>query len=138
MSRTTRFREQHSEIMHIAADLQSTLNESSLASDASKARSILSSLVGKLKLHLSAEDKVLYPELQGSSDPKVVSLAKRFATEMSDVAPKVTEYNQRWLTPTSIMSDPGKFITETKQILNVLSNRIKRENNELYTAADNM
>lgn len=136
MARTQKFRDQHSELMNIASDLQSTLDESCLAADASKARSTLSRLMGKLTLHLSAEDKVLYPELQGSNDPKVVSLAKRFSTEMSSVAPKVVEYNQRWSTPTSIKSDPVNFITETKQILNVLSDRIKRENNELYAAAD--
>lgn len=33
-------------------------------------------------------------------------------------------------------SCPDAFIKETKQVINILGNRIKRENQELYAAAD--
>lgn len=138
MARTDKFRAQHDELLTLASDLQATLNESQLAVDASASRSVLSKLMGKLTMHLAAEDKVLYPDLQSSSDPAVVGLAKRFADEMSGVAPTVVAFNEKWATPSAIKANPASFIAETKNILGVLGNRINRENRELYAAADRM
>lgn len=92
--------------------------------------------MGKLTLHLSAEDRVLYPELTTHADPHVAKLAQRFAAEMKTTATQVMAYNDRWATPSSIKADSQGFIKETQQVLAVLSDRIKRENQELYAAAD--
>ena len=121
MARTDRFRMQHNEL---------------LAADGAAARSCLARLMGKLTMHLSTEDKVLYPELAASKDAAVATLAKRFSTEMRSTAAVVTTYNNKWHTPTAIKADPKSFITESKQIIAALADRIKRENNELYAAAD--
>lgn len=136
MARTDKFREQHGEILRLASELRATLVESKLAADGTASRSLLSKLLGKLTLHLAAEDRHLYPELQRSADAAVAALSKRFATEMGGIAAQIADWGKRWPTPNAIKADPRKFMAESNGILDILWNRMQRENRELYPAAD--
>jgi hypothetical protein len=138
MSRTQKFRDQHADLLQLATELQALLQPAKLAADATAARACLSRLMGKLTMHLAAEDKVLYPELCHHADSAVATLARKFSTEMQNTTPVVVNYNGKWSTPSSIKSEPAKFIAETQQILKVLGDRIRRENQELYAAADRL
>lgn len=136
MSRTEKFRLQHNELLALATELQGMLNEDALSKDALPARSCLAKLMGKLSLHLSSEDKVLYPELEAHKDPTVAAIAHRFASEMKNTTAQVVAYNSRWPTPTAIKANPQSFVKETKEVIKILADRIKRENQELYAVAD--
>jgi len=136
MTKTEKFREQHNDLLKLATELQLLLDEKNLSLDAKTARSCLSKLMGKLTLHLSLEDNVLYPSLSKSKNIELSSLAARFSNEMKVTITKVTKYNEKWATPTSIKTNQAAFIAETKQIISVLADRIKRENQELYSLAD--
>lgn len=136
MARTDRFRDQHNELLKLAGELQAMLNPADLGKDASKARSCLGTLMGKLLLHLSTEDRVLYPELVANKDPAVSGLARKFASEMQATSKAVVAYNEKWPTPSAIQRNAADFVNETRNVIRVLGDRIKRENNELYAAAD--
>lgn len=136
MARTDKFRQQHNELLALAHELQALLNEEALSTDGSAARRSLGNLMGKLLMHLSIEDKVLYPDLEGNKDPAVATLARRFASEMKTTAANVVAYNSRWATPSQIKENAHQFIKETKDVIKILADRIKRENQELYAAAD--
>ncbi len=136
MARTDRFRQQHNDLMALATQLQGLLNPTALAADATPARTVLSKLIGSLTMHIATEDKVLYPELAGHKDPTVAAIAKRFAVEMKSTAGAVVAYNGKWNTSTMIKADPTGFVRDSKGIITALADRIKRENNELYAAAD--
>ena len=138
MARTDKFRKEHGELLTLANELQALLNVEALSRDGSAARSCLGKLLGKLMLHLAAEDKVLYPELVGSKDPVLAGLAKQFSIEMKSTDAQVAEYSERWPTPSSIKASPAEFIKETKQVVSIITNRIKREDQELYAAADSI
>ncbi|MEO7050511.1 MAG: hemerythrin domain-containing protein [Rhodanobacter sp.] len=135
MSNTLRFREQHAEILRLAADLQA-VPEQQLRENASPARKILSNLLGKLTLHLAVEDRSVYPQLQSSPDAAVASMAKRFEQEMGGIAANVQAWSKSWPTPGAIQSDPRRFITETADIVSALKKRMQREDLELYAAVD--
>lgn len=136
MARTDRFRQQHNELLVLTGELQLLLNETSLSQDASAARACLGKIMGKLSLHIATEDKVLYPELVAHKDPLVANLARRFSTEMESTSGALAAYNGRWGTASAIKENPRAFIKETKEIVHVLADRIRRENQELYAAAD--
>ena len=138
MARTTRFREQHSDLLKVAAELDGLLVESQLAQDATNARRCLSGLLGKLVVHIGTEDKVLYPELRAHKDAAVATLATRFAKEMEGTANAVKAYSDKWPAPSAIRQNPKAFIADTKGVLRVLADRIRRENSELYAAADRL
>jgi hypothetical protein len=136
MARTDRFRQQHCDLLGMATQLQGLLSPAALAADATPARTILSKLIGSLNLHIAAEDKILYPELAAHKDPTVSAIAKKFAVEMKSTAGAVVAYNTKWATATAIKADPEGFVRDSKAIVAALADRIKRENNELYAAAD--
>ncbi|HEY8585815.1 MAG TPA: hemerythrin domain-containing protein [Rhodanobacter sp.] len=137
MARTTRFREQHVEILQLASELRK-IGPEELAKDAVAARSLLSKLIGKLSLHLAVEDRSLYPELQKSADPNVANMAKRFENEMGGLADAVMAWGKRWPTPVAIQAQPARFVAETTEVVDALKNRILREHQELYPALDAM
>lgn len=137
MPRTTRFREQHVEILQLASELRK-IGPEELAKDAVAARSLLSKLVGKLSLHLAVEDRSLYPELQKSPDVNVANMARRFENEMGGLADSVMAWGKRWPTPATIQAQPARFIAETTAVVDALKNRILREHQELYPALDAM
>lgn len=136
MSRTTRYREQHADIAKVVADLEAQLDATKLGADGAPARKLLSSLAGKIAVHLSAEDEHLYPELARSNNEKLKAVASQFAKDMGPIAKAFTGYVAKWPTPTAIKSDPASFIAETKSVLAVLKERIRKENQELYPLAD--
>ena len=137
MARTTKFREQHADLLQLATELVK-IGPEQLSRDAAPARSLLSKFLGRLTLHLAVEDRSLYPDLRMSDDPDVVSMAKRFATEMGGLAEAVLAWGKRWPTPATIQAQPQRFITETAQIVDALKGRIHREHQELYPALDAM
>ena len=97
MSRTQKFRTQHAEILQVAGELQQHLKPSLLADDATPARACLSRLMGKLTMHLAAEDKVLYPELCHHADATVAKLAKKFGWKLGqEVTLKGTIFPGDW------------------------------------------
>ena len=136
MARTDKFREQHADILKIATDLKGHLDEAKLAEDASAARSRMSTLLGKLLLHLSAEDEFLYPELKKSNEPAVVSVVERFQREMGGLSKAVSVWADRWPTPSSIKANPRAFVGETRVVLTALGDRVQREHKDLYPLLD--
>ncbi|HEX3845612.1 MAG TPA: hemerythrin domain-containing protein [Steroidobacteraceae bacterium] len=120
--------------MRLATDLEQHLSPATLAADPAPARHILSELSGKLLMHLAAEDNVLYPKLLKSTDANARALAQRFVTEMHPITDAFKQYAGRRGNAKTIQGDPDR----TKEITNVLGERIRREHAELYRLADTM
>ncbi len=138
MRRTDSYRRQHDDLLQVASEISGKLNAQKLAENATEVRTLLSKLLGKLNVHLAAEDKALYPRLLNAGDPEAKKLAERYISEMGNIAGVVKSYAQKWPSPGAIQKDPSTFVAETKSLFGALSNRIKKENNELYAYVDKM
>ncbi|NLT95990.1 MAG: hemerythrin domain-containing protein [Clostridia bacterium] len=136
MEKTLRFRKQHEEITQLAENLSSFLKPERLRTEAKTARLILAKLAGVLNIHLAAEDNVLYPNLLNSDDEQIKVMAQKYIAEMSALKNSFNEYLKKWPSPLSLQNNPEQFIEETKQIFEILGQRIQRENDELYTLVD--
>lgn len=134
--RTQRFRNQHDVLINMAVELQEISATIATVEEAKQVRDHLNRLAGKLVVHLAKEDKSLYPKLLESADLQVVSLTKRYISEMGDLAKVFELYNKRWVTPLFIHKYQDKFQSETASIVKALAARIDKENNELYVLAD--
>lgn len=132
MGFTDKFRVQHNEILQIAKEMTEHLRGQP---DPAVLRKLLSNLAGKLQFHLAMEDQALYPRLQGAADPKVKAMAKQFMTEMGGLGDAFAAYNSKWQV-SAIRVDPAGFISETQAVFTALTQRIARENRELYPLAD--
>ena len=131
MGQTQMFRSQHEDLMAVVGVLGSLLG-SKAGGNAEEIRHQLSTLAGKVKVHLSMEDQYLYPKLVQSQDASIRELAQGYAHEMGGIRGAFTEYLGHWTTAAHIKADPDGFTRETHELFKVLGNRIQRENNQLY------
>lgn len=122
---------QHNEALEIAGKIVGQFDGNSVK-DAVETRKLLSSLLGKLTIHLVMEDKNLYPKAEGCGDMQLSNLSKQMKTEMSGLAEAVTAYGRKWATPDLIQNNQAGFISETKQVFATLQKRIEREEKEFY------
>jgi hypothetical protein len=91
-----------------------------------------------IKLHLAAEDRVLYPALIGASDPLVAETGKRFQQEMGDLAQAYAAFVSRWNLASKISHDPEGFRSDANDVFKALHLRVQRENRELYPLAEHV
>lgn len=138
MIRTKDFRRQHGELLDIVTEMSAKLDEDALKNDAGPMRSLLSKLAGKLSIHLTMEDRNLYPVLVDNADEKVRSVAHDFIEEMGGLKDAFGKYMDTWPTAPSIHEDPATFITQTKGIFETLGKRIEREDTQLYEMVDKL
>lgn len=132
MGFTEKFRVQHNEILQIAKEMTEHMRGEP---NAAVLRKMLSNLAGKLSFHLAMEDQALYPRLLEAKDAKMKSMAKQFMTEMGGLGGAFTAYNSKWQV-SAIRADQAGFAAETQAVFAALTQRITRENRELYPLAD--
>lgn len=130
MSDIAKLRSDHAALIEIARRLSAIIAEPQPPSPA-ELFAIRGELNSVLIAHLKAEDWVLYPRLLASPDPAVEQTARLFSDEMGDLAQAYTAHTQKW-TANTIAVDWSGYCKETGAILDALSNRIIRENRELY------
>jgi hemerythrin-like domain-containing protein len=136
MQITKNFRDQHDDLLAVVTDITKKLDPQKLAIDAKDVRLLLSRLLGKLSVHLTMEDKSLYPRLL--ANPKSKAVAKKFMDEMGGLGKVIDTYKNKWSSARKIQEDPISFIKDTRNIFATLGKRIEKENNELYKIADEL
>jgi iron-sulfur cluster repair protein YtfE (RIC family) len=130
---TSKFREQHAEILVIAKKVDAAMAK--LPDAAAQVRTELTALAAKVNVHLAMEDEALYPRLLAHTDPKVRNLAKKFTDEMSGIKAAFHKYIATW-TEQAIRGDAKSFVAASKSLFAALAQRIQRENTELYPLLD--
>jgi hypothetical protein len=133
---TATFRRQHDEILSMAKGIAGALDPKALKEDAKSMRDKLSKLAGVLTVHLSMEDRSLYPMLVKHGDPSISSLAGRYMKEMGGLKEAFVSFVKRWSVVGAIEAAPETFIAETRGVFDALGKRVDRENNELYVIVD--
>ncbi|GKT27199.1 hypothetical protein ADUPG1_004741, partial [Aduncisulcus paluster] len=73
----------------------------------------ISVLAGKLKIHLSNEDKYLYPSLVDKGDSRLKSKAESYMSEMGGLSKTYMVFKDKYNTRSKIMSDSATFISES-------------------------
>jgi hypothetical protein len=136
MAVTDSFRVQHDDLLALAKEIEASLRVDVLRKDASMVRFCLSKLAGILMVHLSAEDKWLYPKLSAHADADVSALCKRYVEEMGGLKDAFGAFMNRWSSARDIQANPESFVEDGQRVLLALCNRIAWENRELYPLAD--
>ena len=130
MSSLAQLRQEHAELVTIVTQLNKLIDHETPPPqvDLFQVRRKLSSV---LIAHLKAEDWVLYPPLLSANDPAVAATAKQFVDEMGGLAQAYSVFNEKW-DALSIEADWPRYRVEAKGIIDALTNRILRENRDLY------
>ena len=136
MSELLKLRQEHAHLVEIVSRLAKVVAGAHPpgAGGLFKLRYELSSA---LIAHLKAEDWVLYPRLLASAEGKIAQTARAFSEEMGGLAATYMAYADKW-TAAAIDDDWRGYCVETAGIIEALTNRITRENRELYPLLEAM
>ncbi len=138
MARTDSFRTQHKDLAEVVTSIEGKLASISEEGVADEVRTLLSSLSGKLMVHLAMEDKSLYPTMLSSDNDEAKKVANAFMTEMGSLADAFKEYVGAWPSAIKIKENPDEFCNQTKAVFQALKDRIQREESTLYQLADSL
>ena len=138
MALTDNLKRQHKELLQVATDLAAILQVDKLAKDSTTARTLLSTLAGRLSVHLQMEDKSLYPHLLSQNNEQIVSLTTKYINEMGGIKKSFDTFSKRWPNSVRIQENPEEFIQETRGIIDILLNRMSKEDRELYPMVDHL
>jgi len=136
MTDLAKLREDHAELVRLVRKLAAFIDrpEPPAQLELFELRRELSST---LIAHLKAEDWVLYPRLLASEDAAVAATAAAFSEEMGGLAAAYVAYTDKW-SATAIAADWAGYRADSRGIIDALTNRITRENRELYPLLDRL
>lgn len=132
MSHLDKMRRQHLSIHEDINYLISEIKKGSEKLNVPETALRINKLAGKLRIHMLEEDKFLYPDLLNHTDDEVRKMANKYITEMGHLAEEYTRFKTKYNTPSKILEDTDNFISEAKELIQALINRIDKEDNELY------
>lgn len=127
--------QEHADLAAVVTRLRGHLAAPDVAAVSAAIAADLMQLSSKLSVHLGKEDLYLYPKLIGSVGP-AKALAETFQREMGGLKDAYGAFKQRWGSAAKISADPAGFAKDAKAVIAALEGRIKRENTELYKAAE--
>ncbi|HWT71708.1 MAG TPA: hemerythrin domain-containing protein [Oxalicibacterium sp.] len=130
-----KYRHQHSDILKSIQALRE-LSRLGIAEKAAEIAQCVISMSSVIKLHLSVEDRYLYPELQKSSNRRLASMGAQYQSEMQKIASAYIGFAAKWNEASKLARDPEGFRSEANRVLKVLFERIRRENQDFYPAIE--
>jgi hypothetical protein len=136
MMHTDRFKVRNKEFLNLAAQIDSHLISNNRVEKISEVYTLTSKLFGGLSVHLAVKDKVFYPYYLQSTNETIKSTVRHFMREIGGLATTLDNHKNKWATLSKINSAPEDFISETKEIINLIKYRAKTENEEIYPLID--
>ena len=132
---TATLREQHAGLASQLGAIDQAIKAGRSGNDL---RKMLIEFSGKLTVHLAAEDRMVYPQLQSSLDSSIAAMAKRFAAEMGGLGAAFKAFNHTYNTGVAIDSDRVGFTKAFNGIVAAIVARVKAEEHDLYAAVDRL
>lgn len=136
MGRTTKLRQQHTDLLVLATELQNSLDLPMDTQNITQIPKILEKLTTALKIHFVQEDQTLYPRMIYSENKLASDTATEFQSQMGDFSRAYVKFVDYWSNSHRLETNPEQFIKEATRILNRLQTRIQRENAVLFPLAD--
>lgn len=130
---TATLRQQHAEVVAAIAAIEQALAAGRAGCEL---RPLVAALGAKLTLHLAAEDRMVYPQLQASQEPAVSAMARRFAEEMGGLADAFAAFARRYGGDAAIDADRAGFAAAFHALVAAVLARVRAEETELYPAVD--
>lgn len=123
---------QHTEIKNLILNVKQGINANSIEENLDTLVRNINILAGKLNIHMTSEDKFLYPALVESKDQQLKEISKQYSEEMGHIHLGFNNYKNKFNTKTKIISDVDGFLKASKEIIKLLENRISKEDIYLY------
>jgi DUF438 domain-containing protein len=136
MNPTSKFRAQNDRLLEMVSSISDSLNASTIDEEADRIAQLLVRLGRRIDVHFAQEHRSLFPHYLKSGNRRLQALARSFIDETTGFEATLRDYLRRWASPHSMEADPETFLRETEALLRTLSDRIERENRQLYPALE--
>jgi hemerythrin-like domain-containing protein len=123
---------QHKEIQELLTKLNSFTTKDEVEKEAFKISMLIGQLAGKINIHLSNEDKFVYPKLKDSPDAKSRQVSENFSKEMGGLITVFAEFKTKYMSSTKLIANSSQFIIELQQLTKSIIKRSEKEEAELY------
>ncbi len=128
---------QHHEILNILHKMSCILEEKDSSDHTVRAVNLYKLLIklqSLLNSHLLLEDDYMYPVLREHPDARVRNVVNSFFAEIDGLKRTFSAYAGKWGSAESIANSYPVFVSETREIITALQNRINREEKDLFPA----
>lgn len=132
-----RFKTQHEEILEGINQLRH-LSHAGVSSNAAAIAQRLTEFSSLVNRHLAVENRILYPAVQSSPEPKLANMAKAYQEEMTGIANAYIAFSRRWSAAAALRNDPDGFKQAANTVLRTVYERLQKENREFYPAVEAM
>jgi hemerythrin-like domain-containing protein len=126
-----KYKNQHVAILKCIEDLRD-LVKLGIAEHAAEIAKRVIDMSSIIKLHLSTEDKMLYPALEKIDDRALNSLGKQYQHQMTHIAAAYGEFAKKWNNAGNVSQHPEDFRKDANHVLKILYERIQKENQDFY------
>jgi len=124
--------DQHIKISELINDVKSCIALDKTNDNLTLLAYKINKLARVLRLHLSSEDRYLYPLLMHSENEYTRELAENFDKTMGGLSNAFISFKTRYNTHNSIVDNYDKFRLELEGVFTKLIERLDKEDNELY------
>jgi hypothetical protein len=125
-----KYRREHADIIGHVQQLKALCTQGIAEEAVSIAREVIA-MSSVIKLHLSVEDRYLYPAMQQAS-PALAAKARHYQEEMQDISAQYAQFSRQWNDAQRIAEQPELFRADANRVLKLLFDRIGRENRDFY------
>lgn len=126
-----KFKHQHDEILNNIAQLRQ-FSQAGIAQNAQHIAHTIVTMSATVKLHLSAEDRVLYPALAEGANNALAAMSHQYQQEMKSIAADYDIFSRRWNTANAISAHQDEFRHDANTVLRRVYERMQRENHDFY------
>lgn len=123
---------QHQEISKLIGQLAAYDRKEVVEEKAFEISLLLGSLSGKIKLHLLADDRYVYPLLTAHFNREIKAISQKFADEMGNLSAVFLQFQEKYANAAKIRALAPGFAAELKGIITAIQERIVREDKSLY------
>jgi len=118
----------HADMLEMISDLRAmmTKEQLSIRPNAMTAHKLICDLADKMKLHMTEQDRTIYPDLLIHQDPKLKSMAWGFLNGQKPMRKQFEQYHAKWLKNCDF-NFTDEFIAESFELFDMIEGRIQRE-----------
>lgn len=133
----SKFKNQHTRIFECIKTLH-RYSSQGIVEHAQDIAATVISMSSLIKLHLTVEDKVLYPALRSSNQRSLARMGEQYQEDMKIIVSSYEEFARKWNTAASVAQNPAGFRADANTVLKRLHARIRQEDSQFYPAIEAM
>lgn len=135
MNNLVLLRHQHKELCALCRSLMSVLDSGSLELHMQELTGALHKLESALRVHLTVEERALYPVLLRHHDEEVRVLAREQREALDELAQAADRFRRTWSSGAAIRAQRGVFAADLRALCGALRERVELEEEQLIPLA---